>query len=35
MQTYILASKNQHKAEEIKQILGEGYQIITQTDAGA
>ena len=35
MQTYILASKNQHKAEEIKQILGEGYEIITQTDAGA
>ncbi len=35
MQTYILASKNAHKAEEIKQILGEGYQIITQTDAGA
>lgn len=35
MQTYILASKNRHKAEEIKQILGEGYQIITQTDAGA
>lgn len=35
MQTYILASKNQHKAEEIKAILGEGYEIITQTAAGA
>ena len=35
MQTYILASKNQHKAEEIKQILGADYNIITQTDAGA
>ncbi|MBQ2614821.1 MAG: XTP/dITP diphosphatase [Clostridia bacterium] len=34
MQTYILASKNQHKAEEISQILGEGYTIITQTQAG-
>lgn len=35
MQTYILASKNQHKAEEIKAILGDGYEIITQTEAGA
>ncbi len=34
MQTYILASKNQHKAEEISQILGDGYTIITQTQAG-
>ncbi|MEE1012750.1 MAG: XTP/dITP diphosphatase [Clostridia bacterium] len=34
MQTYILASKNQHKAEEIKAILGDGYEIITQTAAG-
>lgn len=35
MKTYVLASKNQHKAEEIKLILGEGYEIITQTEAGA
>lgn len=35
MKTYILASKNQHKAAEIKDILGEGFEIITQTDAGA
>ena len=35
MKTYLLASKNQHKAEEIKNILGEGFEIITQTDAGA
>lgn len=35
MKTYVLASKNQHKAEEIKAILGEGYEIITQTEAGA
>ncbi len=34
MKTYVLASKNAHKAEEIKAILGEGYQILTQTDAG-
>ena len=35
MPTYILASKNQHKAEEIKSILGEDFEIITQTAAGA
>ena len=35
MKLYVLASKNQHKAEEIKAILGEGYEIITQTEAGA
>ena len=35
MRTYILASKNQHKAEEIKSILGEDFAIITQTEAGA
>ena len=35
MRTYILASKNQHKAEEIKSILGEEFAIITQTEAGA
>ena len=34
MKTYILASKNKHKAEEIKAILGEEYTIITQTEAG-
>lgn len=35
MRTYILASKNQHKAEEIKSILGDEFEIITQTEAGA
>ncbi len=35
MKTFILASKNQHKAEEIKAILGEDFNVITQTDAGA
>jgi len=34
MKTYILASKNAHKAAEISAILGEDYHIITQTDAG-
>ncbi len=34
MKTFILASKNAHKAQEIKEILGEGYQILTQVDAG-
>lgn len=34
MQTYILASKNSHKAEEIRNILGDGFSIITQTEAG-
>ncbi len=34
MHTYILASKNAHKAQEIKAILGEEYQILTQVDAG-
>ena len=34
MKTFILASKNQHKAEEIKNILGENYEVITQTEAG-
>lgn len=32
---YVLASKNAHKAEEIRAILGAGYEIITQSDAGA
>ncbi len=34
MKTFILASKNKHKAEEIKAILGEGFDVITQTEAG-
>ncbi len=34
MKTFVLASKNAHKAQEIKAILGEDYQILTQTDAG-
>ncbi len=34
MKTFVLASKNAHKAQEIKAILGEEYQILTQTDAG-
>lgn len=35
MKTFILASKNAHKAEEIKKILGEEYDVVTQTGAGA
>ena len=35
MKTYVLASKNQHKAEEIRAILGSGFEIVTQTEAGA
>lgn len=31
----VLASKNKHKAEEIKAILGDGYEILTQSEAGA
>lgn len=31
---FVLASKNAHKAQEIKAILGEEYQIFTQVDAG-
>lgn len=34
MKTFVLASKNKHKAEEIKAILGEGFDVITQTEAG-
>lgn len=30
----VLASHNKHKAEEIKKILGEGFEIITQDEAG-
>lgn len=35
MKTYILASKNAHKAKEIKEILGDEFEILTQTEAGA
>ena len=31
---FILASKNAHKAKEMQAILGEGYRLITQTEAG-
>ncbi len=31
---FVLASQNKHKAEEIKKILGEGFEIITQSEAG-
>ena len=31
---YILASKNKNKAKEIKEILGDDYEVITQTEAG-
>lgn len=34
MKTYILASKNAHKAREIKDILGDDFHIMTQTEAG-
>ena len=32
---YVLASKNAHKAQEIRSILGGEYEILTQTEAGA
>lgn len=35
MKEFVLASKNKHKAEEIKEILGAGFDIITQSEAGA
>lgn len=35
MQTFVFASKNQHKADEIREILGTGFEIVTQTQAGA
>ncbi|MBD9009012.1 MAG: XTP/dITP diphosphatase [Clostridiales bacterium] len=35
MNTFVLASKNKHKADEIKTILGGGFDVITQTEAGA
>ena len=31
---FVLASRNKHKAMEIKDILGEKYEIITQDEAG-
>lgn len=31
---FVLASQNKHKALEIKKILGEGYEILTQSEAG-
>ncbi len=34
MKTFVLASKNAHKAMEIKAILGEDFEILTQVDAG-
>lgn len=34
MKKYVLASKNKHKAEEIKQILGPNYDIVTMDEAG-
>ena len=30
----VLASHNKHKAEEIRKILGEGFSVITQDEAG-
>lgn len=35
MKEFVLASKNKHKAAEIKEILGAGFDIITQSEAGA
>lgn len=34
MKTFVLASKNKNKAEEIKEILGDGFNVITQSEAG-
>lgn len=34
MKTFVLASKNKHKAEEIRQILGEEYTVLTMDEAG-
>lgn len=34
MKTFVLASKNKHKAEEIKQILGSNYEIKTMDEVG-
>lgn len=35
MKTFILASKNKNKAKEIKEILGDGFEIITQDETKA
>lgn len=35
MKTFVLASKNKNKAKEIKSILGDGFDVITQAEAGA
>ncbi len=35
MKTFILASKNKNKAREIKEILGDGFEIITQDETKA
>lgn len=35
MKKFVLASKNKSKAAEIKEILGSGFEIITQSEAGA
>ncbi len=35
MKTYVLATKNEHKAAEMRKILGEDIEIVTQTEAGA
>ncbi len=34
MRTFVLASQNKHKAEEIKQILGPGFEIKTMEEVG-
>ena len=34
MKTFVLASQNKHKAEEIKQILGSGFEIKTMDEVG-
>lgn len=34
MKTFVLASKNKHKAKEIRQILGEEYTVLTMDEAG-
>ena len=34
MKKYVLASKNKHKADEIKEILGENFEIQTMDGAG-
>ena len=34
MKKYVLASKNKHKADEIKEILGENFEIQTMDEAG-